>query len=283
MRREVVGLKLSKISESFQFMENQLMLKAEDNNEHVAILQSLLESGLTSPVETELPSIIDSQADLKTSEEELEEVIVLSSEFISMEKLICQITLTDPDNGKVYNVKGMEQLSFNNSSNYGQQVGASVSVISYGLQQLKAADLWEEVTGQDDPPKEAKAQASQQVTAIKPLGKENKQSNPKNQPKKEKKEPPPSPRPARANSPTKGSFAAVAAAAAASPVRPIQISPHEHGRCYLQFSINGDVKPAVVIKLCYAEAPIVSVNSKIISNFCILFFSLSLIRCVPIS
>ena len=248
MRREVLGLKLSQAAESVQMIENQLIRRLEDNNEHVAILQSLLESGLTSPSVESLPPFVECEGDFKNSEEELETVKTLSDDFTGLEKMFCQITLTDPSNGKKYLVKGTENLSFHSN---GSLVGASVSIISYALTQLKAANLWEEVEEEEEA-----AVSLNNVKAESPILK----------PKKEHatKKPPLSAGSKAKSDPTTPSWAVNGSSSALTrpttlPSTP-PISAHEHGRCYLQFSVNGEVKPVVVIKLCHAEAPIVIFN-----------------------
>ena len=88
IRREVLALKLAQISRAVKFAENQLMLKTEDNNKHMDILENLVEGGgyLSDQADIQLPPIVSqSLADLRKSEGELEAVKALTEELTSLE------------------------------------------------------------------------------------------------------------------------------------------------------------------------------------------------------
>lgn len=245
LRRDVLGLKLSQISETVKFVDSQLMQKTDDNNKRLAILQGLVQEGLASNQE-QPPVISQCQADLRNSEGELEAVKSMSEEFTNLEHYSCRITLSDSRTGKKYNVKG--PLSFGNLSAHGSQVSASVSLLTYALQQMKAANLWEEVDEETPIRRQEHTPVSQQFVPRFDLAQQFKKLSPTGISGL-----------ASANSSGYAS-PATSPIPISSPVPNIPQNIHnlQGNICFLQFSINGEVKPKVFIKLYASVAPIVS-------------------------
>ena len=249
IRREILALKLAQISRAVKFAENQLMLKTEDNNKHMDILENLVEGGgyLSDQADIQLPPIVSqSLADLRKSEGELEAVKALTEELTSLENFTCRITLTDSSTGKNYTVKG--PLSFNAVSAHGSQVGASVSLLTYSLQQLRTANLWEEVkeTHYSTPIKSELMGVSHQLASgLRDMGLGS----------RIKSEPSPSPsRPPRPSSANSSGYVSPTVSPS-----PLPMLTNLNGKvCFLQFSVNGVIKPNVFIKLYCSVAPIVS-------------------------
>jgi hypothetical protein len=129
-----------------RILESKLAIDAEQNNEAIAILQSLLDEIVPTTAEKKfnaLPPIEKCQSQVKDSEGDLEAARAMASDMLDIEKLVCCITLTNPKDGTEYQVRPLQgkPLSPRYVSKLDCHLGASVSLLSYVLVQLR--DMWQ--------------------------------------------------------------------------------------------------------------------------------------------
>ena len=144
LRRQVLS-KFKMVQESLKVVENMVQEKGEDNNEKIAILQSLLEDP-TSKLEIDeiLASDERFEADHKQSEQELQSSSALNSSMSEMEKFICCYLLKNKTNGNSFNIKAWENkaVTFDNKSVHGNTVGAFQSIMGYILYNMREDNHW---------------------------------------------------------------------------------------------------------------------------------------------
>ena len=146
LRRETLGGRLTTVAEAMRILESKLAIDAEQNNEAIAILQSLLDEIVPTTAEKKfnaLPPIEKCQSQVKDSEGDLEAARAMASDMLDIEKLVCCITLTNPKDGTEYQVRPLQgkPLSPRYVSKLDCHLGASVSLLSYVLVQLR--DMWQ--------------------------------------------------------------------------------------------------------------------------------------------
>ena len=120
IRRDLVGNKLTAVHESIRIIDSIVVQNIEQNNEAIAILQSLVDQ----PRST--------QADLNESESDVIAAKTLSNEWID---LMENVTLMK--DGKKYRIKSLEGEQQSGSLH----VTACVTMLNYSVNQLKAANL----------------------------------------------------------------------------------------------------------------------------------------------
>ena len=120
IRRDLVGNKLTAVHESIRIIDSIVVQNIEQNNEAIAILQSLVDQ----PRST--------QADLNESESDVIAAKTLSNEWID---LMENVTLMK--DGKKYRIKSLEGEQQSGSPH----VTACVTMLNYSVNQLKAANL----------------------------------------------------------------------------------------------------------------------------------------------
>lgn len=162
MRRQVLS-KFKTVQTSLKVIENLVRDTSEDNNEKIAILQSLLEDP-TSKVDIDdiLTSDKKFLAEFEQSEQELKSTETLSSNISDIEKFICCYLLKNKTDGSSFKIKAWENkaITFDNKSSHGTNVGAFQSIMAFILYNMKEQNFWN--ASEDD---------SNQACALVPNGK----------------------------------------------------------------------------------------------------------------
>jgi hypothetical protein len=123
IRRDIVGNKLTSVHESIRFLDLIVVQNIEQNNEAIAILQSLLDQ----------PRSI--QSDLNESESDVMAAKTLSNEWDQWIDMMENTILMN--DGKKYRIKSLER----DQQSVAAHVAACVTMLNYSVNQLKAADL----------------------------------------------------------------------------------------------------------------------------------------------
>lgn len=232
-KRRDVQSKLKMVQDALKLIENTISQKAEDNNEKIAILQSLLEDPFSKQdMEELLASYSKCEADHKYSKEELDAAESLGKSLSDIENFMCCLTLKKKNDGANYNVKALEKkiLAFNNKSPHGPRIGSYHSVLTFILFQMREEKLWEEATqnGERD-----------QACEVEPTNG----------------------KPSKQHAPIKQSHPSLAGDSSDddwSTTETESSSGQKHNMCYMQFKINNVIQPKVVFRLNFDEAPMMS-------------------------
>ncbi|KAK4026562.1 hypothetical protein OUZ56_015566 [Daphnia magna] len=232
-KRRDVQSKLKMVQDALKLIENTISQKAEDNNEKIAILQSLLEDPFSKQdMEELLASYSKCEADHKYSKEELDAAESLGKSLSDIENFMCCLTLKKKNDGANYNVKALEKkiLAFNNKSPHGPRIGSYHSVLTFILFQMREEKLWEEATqnGERD-----------QACEVEPTNG----------------------KPSKQHAPIKQSHPSLTGDSSDddwSTTETESSSGQKHNMCYMQFKINNVIQPKVVFRLNFDEAPMMS-------------------------
>lgn len=232
-KRRDVQSKLKMVQDALKLIENTISQNAEDNNEKIAILQSLLEDPFSKQdMEELLASYSKCEADHKYSKEELDAAESLGKSLSDIENFMCCLTLKKKNDGANYNVKALEKkiLAFNNKSPHGPRIGSYHSVLTFILFQMREEKLWEEATqnGERD-----------QACEVEPTNG----------------------KPSKQHAPIKQSHPSLAGDSSDddwSTTETESSSGQKHNMCYMQFKINNVIQPKVVFRLNFDEAPMMS-------------------------
>ncbi len=144
--------KLQMVQDSLKMIENTIIQKSEENNEDIAILQSLLEDPFCKQdIEELLASHAKCESDLMDSRKELTLASITLNTLLQIEDFVCCLSLTDNKGGTKFNIKALENktLSFSNKSPHGPLMGSFQSILSFVLVQMKEEKLWEKYGTQD--------------------------------------------------------------------------------------------------------------------------------------
>ncbi|KAI9563493.1 hypothetical protein GHT06_010956 [Daphnia sinensis] len=232
-KRRDVQSKLKMVHNALKLIENTISKMAEDNNEKIAILQSLLEDPFSKQdIEELLASYSKCEADHKYSKEELDTADSLGKSLSDIENFMCCLTLKKKNDGTNYNVKALEKkiLAFNNKSPYGPHIGSYHSVLTFILFQMREEKLWEEAAQNGE---------RHQACEVEPTnGKSNKQHAP-----------------IKLQSHL---FLGDSSDDDWSTTETESSSEQKYNMCYMQFKINNTIQPKVVFRLNFDEAPMMS-------------------------
>ena len=198
IRRETVGMELTAVHGAIRLLESIVVHNSEENNEAIAILQSVMEQQQSAK----------SQSDLKKSESDLSAAKTLLEEWTDLGDV------TVAKDGKEYRVKYLD----GDQQSPAAHLNAYVTMLNYSLKQLKVANLLTEEVAQT-PENSPQAAAVANIPSI-PVCSEDRSV--------------PTPRPS------------------------LEPSVDHQLFVSLQFSINGELKPQIVIQLFPQEAPQVS-------------------------
>ena len=236
IHRREAQTRLNRLHDSLRLLEGRVIRQVEENEERIAILQSLMEEpsgdGRRS-VRSE-----DEQGEtgrrLRRSQKELAEAEDLQADLTSVESFSCELSLRRLSDGSCFRLKSAldaQPLSYGNSSAQGPCVGAAMSLLTLIVRLTKEADLWEPgETVADLSLTPASAAAGSSISGS--VGASASVSDTASA----------SDSLANTGSPLLGLLSAL------QPSRPPDF-------CYLQFSVNGELRKPVVIKLMHEYAP----------------------------
>ena len=239
-RRETLNGRLTTVADAMRFLEHKLEIETEQNNEAIAILQSLIDEIIPSTVDKKfnaLPPIEQCQSKVKDSEGDLEAARAMASDILDVEKLVCCITLTNPKDGTEYQIRPLQNkpLAPRYTSKLDSHLGASVSLLGYVLVQLR--DMWQKSL----PPPESKVEAVVEPEVVSSNSKKSRS------------------RAAAKENATNGPSTEVAQVVnnktVVKPTPPLQ-SGQRYRVAYLQIILNGVMKPKLVIQLDLNNAPL---------------------------
>ena len=132
IRRETVGMELTAVHGAIRLLESIVVHNLEENNEAIAILQSVMEQQQSAK----------SQSDLKKSESDLSAAKTLLEEWTGLGDVIGQLTVTK--DGKQYRLKSLE----GDQQSSAAHLNACMTMLNYSLKQLKVSNLLAEELAQ---------------------------------------------------------------------------------------------------------------------------------------
>lgn len=226
-RRRNVQSKLKMVQDALKMIEHTLIQKSEDNNEKIAILQSLLEDPFSKQdIDDLLASYSKCETHHKQSKEELTVADSLSNSFYDIEDFVCCLSLKNKNNGTIFNIKALEDktLAFSNKSPHGPHMGSYQSMLSFILFRMKEEKHWNATNDTED-------------------GTDRAQAFPTNIPN------------GNTISLSDGPYASTDED---SSTESESSSGEEQTMCYMQFKINDVIQPKVIFRLNFDEAPMMS-------------------------
>ena len=146
-RREA-QTRLNMLHDSLRLLESRVIQQMEENNEKIAILQSLMDKPGDGSEIVSKREERELESHFKHSQQELAEAEHLQADFTSVESFSCNVLLRNASaDGLSYGLKFLEEklLSFENSSVHGPCIGAAMSVLTLILRLTKECNLWEPV------------------------------------------------------------------------------------------------------------------------------------------
>lgn len=218
LRREVLD-KFKMVQDCLKIIEAKINEKAEDNQEKIAILQSLLDDPVSNRDFDELLHMTDSiEKYCQDSAHELSAAQTLNNDVTDIEKYFCSLSLKAKENNHQIKIWD-KQLTFNNKSLQGAIVGAFQPILCFMLLNMREQQLWKL-------PSQESMEENGQACAVVPNGKHYSYSS--------------------------------SASSDVSTSESESSSVQRQHTCYMEFTINGIVQPKVVFSLDFDEAPTMS-------------------------
>jgi len=233
LRREVQS-KLNMVHDSLKMIENIIIQRSEDNNEKIAVLQSLLEDPFCrQDIEELLASYSKCEADHMDSKQELALANFTGNSLSEIEDFVCCLSLKNNSTGTSFNIKALENmtLAYSNKSPHGPHMGSYKSILSFILFKMREENQWKAADGTEDD--------TDQAQACLPNGK-------KSFDLKEKKRL------------SVGHERLQMSSDECSTTDSESSSGEEFRMCYMEFQINNVVQPKVIFRLNFNEAPMMS-------------------------
>jgi hypothetical protein len=224
-RRNVQG-KLKTVQDALKMLEHTIIQKSEDNNEKIAIMQSLLEDPFAKQdMEELLASYSKCESDHKQSKEDLTVADRMSNSFYDIEDYVFSLSLKNKNNGTNFNIKALEdkKLAFSNKSIHGPHMGSYQSILSFILFQMKEENHWSAT----DHTENGTNQAGSNI----PNGNTNERESKRSQ------------LPGWLNDETSTDSESSSS------------GEEQQTMCYMQFKINNIIQPKVIFRLNFDEAP----------------------------
>lgn len=151
LRRDVLK-RFKAVQDSLQHIKDKIIEKSDDNNQKIAILQSLLEDTSTSKDFDQLLNKMDLHVrNYQNSKEDLSKAQALYSSVVDIETYFCSILLSASNGESNYQITTWKEknLTFNRKSSHGPPVGAFQSVLSYILYSMREQQMWSGSTSQE--------------------------------------------------------------------------------------------------------------------------------------
>lgn len=142
LRQEDLNRQLATVRDAVRQVEREIVQIIEMNHDVIAILRSVIEEA-PSKSKSLATLLVKSESDFDQSVSCLREAKAESDEWTGIHQFVNQTTWKHHPKGKQYRVN--KQIN-------GAQLSPdpSVTLLNYALHRLKAADLWEEITDDED-------------------------------------------------------------------------------------------------------------------------------------
>ena len=143
LRQETLDRQLGTFCDAIRQVENEIVETIELNHDNIAILRSVMEKEAPSNSKSLTTLLVESKSDFDASVSRLREAKTESDEWTGIHQLIYRITLIHHANGKQYRVNKLINGAQSSPD-------PSITLLNYALHRLKAVDLWEEITDDED-------------------------------------------------------------------------------------------------------------------------------------